>query len=87
MKTKLTKPNEQHLKIRDAVIEAIRKDGADLPAIEILAVLSYTVGQIIAMQDQRVFTSAMAMEIVAQNISAGNSDAVESLFKTNGSAQ
>ena len=87
MKLKLTTPNAQHLKIRDAIIEAIRTDGADLSAIEILAVISYTVGQIIAIQGQHTFSPSEAMRVVAENISAGNSDAIERIFKTNGSAQ
>ena len=87
MKLKLTTPNAQHLKIRDAIIEAIRTDGADLSAIEILAVISYTVGQLVAMQDQRTITPAMAMRVVAENISAGNSDAIKNIFETNGRPQ
>ena len=87
MKLKLTTPNAQHLKIRDAIIEAIRTDGADLSAIEILAVISYTVGQLVAMQDQRAITPAMAMRVVAENISAGNSDAIKNIFETNGRPQ
>lgn len=87
MKTKLTPPTEQHLKLREAIIEAIRKAEVDLPAIEILAVISYTVGQILAMQDQRSTTSAMATEIVILNIDAGNADAIDNLSRTVGGVQ
>ncbi|WP_319499310.1 hypothetical protein [uncultured Cohaesibacter sp.] len=58
-----------------------------LPQERMLAVAAYTVGQIIAMQDQRKFTSESVMALVSENIEAGNRDAVEQLFwKTLGSA-
>lgn len=57
-----------------------------MPAEEMLAVASYTVGQMLAMQDQSRFTGPMCMEIVARNIQAGNDDAVQSLMDSKGSA-
>lgn len=45
---------------------------ADMPAQDILAIVSQFVGQLIALQDQRVMTPDMAMQIVSQNIEIGN---------------
>jgi hypothetical protein len=41
-----------------------------------LAVASVLVGQLVALQDQRSMTAAMAMQLVAQNIEVGNREAV-----------
>ena len=49
-------------------------------ALELLGVLSYTVGQCVAFQDQRTVTAAMAMEVVARNIEAGNASALSPLL-------
>lgn len=86
MKTKLTAPTAGHLKVRDAMLAVIRKEAADMDAIEILAIAAYTVGQLIALQDQRTVTPAMAMDIVAKNIEAGNLHVVEGLSEPEGSA-
>lgn len=86
MRTKLTPPSAGHLKVRDAMLAVIRKEAADLDAIEILAIAAYTVGQLIALQDQRTITPSMAMEIVAKNIEAGNLHVIEGLTETEGSA-
>jgi hypothetical protein len=75
MKMKTSLPTKQHMAMRDDLIAVIRKYGADMDAAAILAVASYTVGQIIALQDQRTMTPAMAMEVVAANIEAGNEHA------------
>jgi phosphoribosylanthranilate isomerase len=46
------------------------------PAEALLAIASYTVGQIVAMQDQRQMTPDKAMAIVSMNIQTGNNDCV-----------
>jgi hypothetical protein len=83
MKTPLKyhKPSERHKALRLAVLALIKKDAADIPAEEVLAVMSYTVGQLVAMQDQRRFTPDMAMQIVANNLEAGNADAIADLLR------
>lgn len=80
MKMKSMEPTARHLRIRDNIIDAIRKDMVDMPADEILAVVSYTVGQLVAMQDQRKMTPDMAMQIVADNIEAGNAYTIKQAF-------
>jgi hypothetical protein len=57
-----------------------------MDAIEILAIAAYTLGQLIALQDQRAVTPAMAMEIVASNIEAGNGHVIEGLLEPGGTA-
>lgn len=67
-------PIAEHLAFRKALEAAIADHGSTLDAIEILALLAHLVGQVIAMQDQRTMTPAMAMELVASNIQQGNSE-------------
>lgn len=79
-------PSAADIKVRDALIAVIRKEAENMDALEILAIVSYTVGQLVALQDQRTVTPDMAMEIVASNIEAGNLHAVEGLLNTGGRA-
>lgn len=68
-------------------MEALKREAADLTGEEILALLSYSVGQCIAVQDQRSMTPSQAMEIVSANISQGNADAIAATFgNTRGTA-
>jgi hypothetical protein len=41
-------------------------------------------GQLIAMQDQRRFTSVMVMQLVSDNIEAGNQDAIREVASAGG---
>lgn len=52
----------------------------------VLAVAAQVVGQVLAMQDQRKFTSEMAMQIVIENIQVGNRHALEEIQNTKGNA-
>lgn len=73
-------PSEQHKQFRKYLEGAIAMGAKDLPAEEILAITSHFVGQLIALQDQRKYSSAMVMEIVHENIVQGNSESVNSLL-------
>ena len=86
MKLKSKTPTAEHHRIRDAMLAVIQKEMAEMDALEVLAIAAYTVGQLIALQDQRIVTPAMAMEIVASNIEAGKSHVIEGLMGTGGSA-
>lgn len=57
----------------------------NLSAMQMLAVASQFVGNLIALQDQRKVTPAMAMECVARNIEIGNPAAIEGVMNTEGS--
>ena len=87
MKTKLTAPTPHHQAMRDDLIAVMRKHGAHLRSDEVLALAAYTVGQLIALQDQRTMTPAMAMELVASNIEAGNQQAQAEVKSAGGTPQ
>lgn len=73
------KPNPVHRAMRDDLLAVIRKHGAKLEAVEILALAAHLVGQLIALQDQRTMTRDMVMQIVGANIEQGNQEAVGKL--------
>jgi hypothetical protein len=73
----MSQPTPQQLAFRNALLETFRK----------LAVASHFVGQLIALQDQRRFTSATVMELVTRNVEQGNQDAINSLMNTGGVMQ
>jgi hypothetical protein len=77
-------PSEQQLAFRRALEAAMAQHAQTLDAIEILAVLSHLVGQVIALQDQRTMTSQMAMAIVTNNIEHGNREVVDRLLTETG---
>ena len=68
------------------VCHMLQRHAADLGALELLAIASNLVGKLIALQDQRLVTPAMAMEIVSVNIQHGNKQAMDQLFETEGNA-
>lgn len=80
MSTKSTTPTAQQLAFRCALEAAIAQHGRTLDAVELLAVTSHLVGQLIALQDQRRYTPAMVMQLVQDNIEQGNSEVVNGLL-------
>lgn len=76
IKTKSQAATPAHQRCRLALLEAIRKEAGDMPAEEVLAIVAYTVGQLIALQDQRRITPATAIQLVTENIEQGNRDAM-----------
>lgn len=79
------KPSEESMMLRGKILDVLRLYGSRLDAIEVLATLSYTVGQCLAMQDSRSVTIDQAMLIILKNIEAGNMQVVEELNNTKGS--
>ncbi len=65
-------------KVKIRIMEAAKHEleSGDISAMETLAVLSYCVGQCIALQDMTKVTPKMAMDLVSKNIQIGNMDAV-----------
>lgn len=61
--------------------------GSEYSKQHLLALASYAVGQIIAMQDQRTMTQDLAMKIVTANITAGNTHVINDLASTSGTKQ
>lgn len=82
---KSIKPTAAMTAFRDDMVAQLRKH-SHLRPDEMLAVASYFVGQLVAMQDQRKFTPDMAMQIVASNIEAGNQHVICELAGTVGSS-
>ena len=80
------RPTERDMAFRSELLTLWNKYAGDLPAEKMLALSAYTVGQMIAMQDQRKFTSATIMELVSENIEAGNKNALDNLMDSKGAA-
>jgi len=80
MKTKKVSPTAEHLKFRAGLI-AVLEQHKHLQVDEMLAVTAYFLGQLLALQDQKLFTPAQALELISQNIEAGNADAIADFFK------
>lgn len=83
---KSVEPKAEHMAFRKALEAAIAQHGQILDAVELLALTSHLVGQLIALQDQRSMTSAMAMQVVTSNIELGNREAVDRLLTETGGA-
>lgn len=73
---KVGKPTKEQVAFRDDMIVTLRKHDHLRPD-ELLAVASYFVGQLLALQDQRKLTPAEALQVVSANIEAGNAQAIE----------
>lgn len=81
MKTKSKEPTPEMEAFRSDLVALMDKYAGSLDASEMMALAAYTTGQIMAMQDARKWSSAMAMEIVAKNIEAGNAQAISDAHK------
>ena len=87
MKMKSQAPSTAAVQCREAVVAAIQPFKHQLSGMEILAILAYTVGQAIAMQDQKTVTREMIWELIGANIEAGNAHVISELEdKSEGSA-
>lgn len=84
MKLKETAPSKRHQAFHEAFAKLLDEHFSDLPALEVLAVASYAVGTLIALQDRRKITPDLVMEIVGANIEAGNRRAVEGVLNAKG---
>lgn len=73
---KTYEPKPEHKKFMDDLKAQMP---ADMPAQEILAITSQFVGQLIALQDQRVMSPEQAMQLVGQNIEIGNRAAISTI--------
>lgn len=66
--------------------QLVNKHAAKLSPLELLAVAANMLGKLIALQDQRVTTPDMAMEVVASNIEHGNRQVLAEVLHSKGSA-
>ena len=82
MAVHLAKP--EHEVLYQEITALVTRHARQLSPIEILAVASNMVGKLVAMQDQRVVTPAIAMETVSKNIEVGNKQAIDALANSQG---
>lgn len=82
MSLHLAKP--QHEVAYQDICKLVSKHADKLSAHELLAVAANMLGKLVAMQDQRVMSPALAMEIVAQNLEHGNKAVVDHLTNSKG---
>lgn len=66
---------------RAEVLEVLRRHQPMEP-IEMVAVLAQTLGQMLALLDQRQFTPAQALHVVDENLAAGNAAQIEQVIGT-----
>ena len=78
---KKVNPTAAYEAFRDDLLAVLNKHAGALDASEMMALAAYTTGQIMAMQDARKWTSDLAMEVVANNIEAGNAQAIADAHK------
>jgi len=72
--------------IKSKLMASIQKEiaGGNVSALELLAILSYAIGECVALQDKNKITVKMAMEVVIKNIEIGNQAAVSGLDNISG---
>lgn len=70
--TKSELPTARLMEFRNDMLDVLSKHAGDLQANQMLSMAAYFVGQLIALQDQRTMTPAMAMDLVSINIEKGN---------------
>lgn len=84
---KNVEPTGPHVALRTAIIRLIQREHPTITPEDCVAVLSFTVGQLIAMCDQRKFTPDMLLRLVQTNIELGNAEAMSNLIRhTEGNA-
>jgi hypothetical protein len=76
------KAKPEHQVAYDDIVALVGKHAAKLSAIEILAIAANLVGRLLAMQDHKIVSPEVAMEIVIQNLQAGNQDIINLLSNT-----
>ena len=77
-------PTPEMKAARDAMLAAVKPYADAIGGDGMLAVAAYTVGQLIALQDQRRVTPAMALKLVSDNIEAGNQQAMAEVASAGG---
>ena len=87
MKLKIVESTDRHKRVRDAVLATLKREGGYMPAEELLAVMAYTCGQLIALQDQRKMTAQMALDLVYRNMERGNQAAFAEAVSAGGTKQ
>lgn len=63
----------------------LNKHADKVSGLELLAIAANMLGKLVALQDQRTVTPAMAMDVVARNLELGNQQAMEQVSSAGGS--
>ncbi len=74
----------EHEAFRLAFLALIDRHLGALGGDRVLAIASFAVGQLVALQDQRKLTPQAAIELVIANMEAGNQSVVDSLLNVTG---
>lgn len=87
MSTRTVVPSPKIVALREKLLAVIQAEAAAMRAEDILALVAHLLGQVVAMQDQRRFTSETVMQLVVENMETGNRSVVDDLLtKTGGTA-
>jgi hypothetical protein len=80
---------KRYTAVRGRILEAMQLElkKGEVSALELLAILAHTTGACIAYQDQRKVTRESALDLVAKNLEAGNTDAMFTLLNVGGTPQ
>lgn len=84
-KTKSMNPGQKHQELHKAMMQAFL-DRPDMPPEQMLAIIAYAAGQMMALLDQRKFTVEMAIRLVQENLELGNAHMIEQVMNTQGNA-
>lgn len=73
-KTKRVEPSDKHKQFHKDFADYLKSycDKNNISNLELLAIASYVVGQILALQDKNILTIEQAITIVNENIQSGN---------------
>lgn len=74
----------EHEVVYQDLCALIARHADKMTPLEVLAVAANMVGKLVAMQDQRKTSVAMAMEVVSRNIEVGNKAVIDQLVNSNG---
>lgn len=74
----------EHEVVYQDLCKLIARHAEKMTPLEVLAVAANMVGKLVAMQDQRKTSVAMAMEVVSRNIEVGNKAVIDQLVNSNG---
>lgn len=86
MSARVHKAKPEHEVAYQELTALVSKHADKLTPLELLAIAANMIGKLIALQDQRKVTPALAMETVAKNIEAGNEQALREVRATKGRA-
>ena len=85
MKMRLESKPEHEVAYQD-LVRLLNKHAAKIDAQEMLAIAANMLGKLVALQDQRIMTKDMAMEIVIRNLELGNQQAIAQMNSPVGTA-